>query len=39
MVDVVANHVATVDMDFSRITPFNKPEHYHDKCEISDWTN
>ncbi len=34
MVDVVANHVAPIDLDFDKITPFNKPEHYHDKCNI-----
>lgn len=39
MVDVVANHVAPVDMDFSSINPFNKPEHYHTKCDITDWDN
>ena len=32
MVDVVANHVGPVGMDFSRIYPFNKNEHYHDRC-------
>jgi len=32
MLDVVANHVAPVDLDFSQVTPFNKPEYYHDKC-------
>ena len=37
MVDVVANHVACVGTDYSRITPFNKAEHYHDRCDIEDW--
>ena len=32
MLDVVANHVAPVDLDFSKVIPFNKPEYYHDKC-------
>ena len=32
MLDVVANHVAPVDLDFSRVNPFNKSEHYHAKC-------
>jgi len=36
MLDVVANHVACVWEDFSRIYPFNRPEHYHDKCDM-DW--
>eukprot|EP01016_Furgasonia_blochmanni_P037114 TRINITY_DN432_c0_g2_i6.p1 TRINITY_DN432_c0_g2~~TRINITY_DN432_c0_g2_i6.p1 ORF type:complete len:289 (-),score=80.29 TRINITY_DN432_c0_g2_i6:769-1635(-) len=39
MVDVVANHVADVNENFSLVEPFNKPEHYHNKCEIhlNDW--
>ena len=43
MVDVVANHVAYVSdkanpvEDFTKINPFNKPEHYHDDCEITDY--
>jgi len=36
MVDVVANHVAPVGTDYRTIVPFNKPEHYHDYCEISN---
>ena len=39
MVDVVANHVGPVDMDFSRIAPFNSNDHYHDKCEINNWND
>lgn len=39
MVDVVANHVGPVDDDFSQIHPFNKSEHYHSKCEITDFGN
>ena len=39
MVDVVANHVGPVGTDFGRITPFNRAEHYHDWCNINDWTN
>lgn len=35
MVDVVANHVGLVGDDFSKIFPFNKPEHYHSKCQIN----
>ena len=39
MVDVVANHVGPVGTDFSKITPCNKAEHYHDWCDITDWSN
>jgi alpha-amylase len=39
MVDVVANHVGPVGFDFSRITPFNSADHYHDNCDITDWGN
>ena len=39
MVDVVANHVGPVGTDYSKITPFNKAEHYHDWCDIKDWSN
>ena len=39
MVDVVANHVGPVGTDYSKITPFNKAEHYHDPCDIVDWNN
>jgi alpha-amylase len=36
MVDVVANHMAPIGEDYSQINPFNKAEHYHDRCQISD---
>ena len=36
MVDVVANHMGPVGMDFSGINPFNRGEHYHNPCQISD---
>ena len=39
MVDVVANHVGPVGTDYSRITPFNKAEHYHDYCIINNYQN
>ena len=39
MVDVVANHVGPVGFDYSRITPFNSADHYHDNCDITDWGN
>lgn len=34
MVDIVLNHVGPVGNDFSSISPFNSPEHYHDYCII-----
>ena len=37
MVDVVANHVGPVGTDYSRITPFNRAEHYHDYCIINNY--
>jgi len=37
MLDVVANHVAFIDMDFEKVSPFNKAEYYHDKCQIENW--
>jgi alpha-amylase len=39
MVDVVANHVGPVEHDYSSIYPFNRPEHYHNDCDINDWNN
>lgn len=39
MVDVVGNHVGPVGFDFSKVTPFNSPDHYHDQCDITDWNN
>jgi len=39
MLDVVANHVAPVDLDFSEVTPFNNAEYYHSKCQISNWND
>ena len=39
MVDVVANHVGPVGDDFSQIYPLNKPEHYHNDCQINNWGN
>eukprot|EP01017_Pseudomicrothorax_dubius_P025664 TRINITY_DN2797_c0_g1_i6.p1 TRINITY_DN2797_c0_g1~~TRINITY_DN2797_c0_g1_i6.p1 ORF type:complete len:464 (-),score=110.43 TRINITY_DN2797_c0_g1_i6:103-1494(-) len=35
MVDVVGNHVGPVGFDFGQIDTFNKPEHYHDYCQIN----
>ncbi len=37
MLDVVANHVAPVDLDFSKVVPFNDPDHYHVKCQINNY--
>ena len=39
MVDVVANHVGPVGTDYSKINPFNSADHYHDYCDITDWSN
>jgi alpha-amylase len=39
MLDVVANHVAPVDLSFEKIIPFNQSAHYHSKCQIEDWNN
>ena len=35
MLDVVANHVGYVKLDFSDANPFNKEEHYHSLCMIN----
>jgi len=39
MVDLVFNHVGPVGYDFGRISPFNKAEHYHNNCQITDYSN
>ena len=39
MVDVVANHVGPIGTDYSKVTPFNLAEHYHDYCDINDWND
>jgi alpha-amylase len=39
MVDVVANHVGPVNMDFSQITPYNQAVHYHTDCQINNWND
>ena len=39
MLDVVANHVAPVDQDYSKVTPFNSPDYYHAKCQINNWND
>jgi alpha-amylase len=39
MVDVVANHIGPVDLNFSTIQPFNTEDSYHTKCQIVDWSN
>lgn len=36
MVDVVANHMGNVNTIYSPNVPFDKAEHYHDYCLISD---
>jgi alpha-amylase len=39
MLDVVGNHVAPVDLDFSSINPFNQSSYYHSKCQIENWND
>ena len=39
MVDVVVNHAGPSFLSFSKVKPFNKNEHYHDKCHIKDWND
>ena len=34
MVDVVPNHMASVMFNFSKLTPFNRAEYFHDYCYI-----
>jgi alpha-amylase len=39
MIGIVLNHVGPVDLDFSSISPFNSPSHYHSKCQVIDYNN
>ncbi len=39
MLDVVANHVAYIDEDYYKVTPFNDASHYHAKCQINNWND
>lgn len=39
MVDVVANHVAPIGQDYGQIYPFNRSEHYHSDCQITNWND
>ena len=39
MVDLVFNHVGPVGTTYTGINPFNKAEHYHDYCDITDYSN
>lgn len=36
MLDVVIDHVAPVDLDFDKISPFNKSSDYYTKCELNN---
>lgn len=36
MVDVIANHVGPVHLNYTTIKPFNDASHYHDYCMIND---
>jgi alpha-amylase len=37
MLDVVGNHVAWIDEAYNLVTPFDKAEYYHKKCQINNW--
>jgi alpha-amylase len=48
MMDVVINNMAYVlkdggspakDIEYSKLSPFNKEEYYHPYCKITDWNN
>ena len=45
MLDVNVNNVGPLprsesdEEDFSSFAPFSKPENYHKRCRILDWTN
>lgn len=39
MLDVVGNHVAPVDLDYSKLVPFNDAKYFHSKCDIVHWDN
>lgn len=39
MVDVVANHVGPMGVDYTQIYPFNQESHYHKRCQIVDFDN
>lgn len=42
MVDVVGNHMGYVSgggFDFTSLSPFNKPEHFHNWCEVNPGDN
>lgn len=38
MIDIVMNHVGPVGNDFSNVYPFNKSEHYHQDCPVTQYT-
>ena len=39
MVDVVANHMAPIEQDFSQLTPFNDASYFHSDCTITDFSD
>lgn len=47
MMDTVINNMASItngsnpatSIDYSVLTPFDKPDYYHSYCKITDWTN
>lgn len=36
MMDIVANHVGPVGLNYSAIKPFDSPSHYHEPCDIEE---
>ncbi|KAJ5357180.1 CAZyme family GH13 [Penicillium brevicompactum] len=47
MLDTVVNNMASITngsspathIDYSKLTPFNNADYYHDYCKITDWDN
>lgn len=39
MLDVVANHMAPIGVNFGLLTPFNESNYYNPVCNIGDWLN
>ena len=43
MIDVVANNMAFAGdaavVKYDQFVPFNKPEYFHNLCQISNYTN
>lgn len=37
MVDIVINHVGPIGTDYSQISLFDRPEHYHQPCHVNNY--